>query len=53
MWYVCDVVLVSYVVGAVVAVIIMRMMLFVLGVSMVSMVRRCEGDGNAGVGTWR
>ena len=41
------VVLVPYVVGAVVAVTVMRVLLFVLDVSMM---RECDGDGNAGVG---
>ena len=40
-WYVCDVV------GAVVSVTVMRVLLFVCEMSML---RECEGDGNAGVG---
>ena len=43
---VCEVVVVPYV-DAVVAVTVMRVLLFVL---YVSMLRECEGDGNAAVG---
>ena len=44
---VCEVVLVPYVVGAIVAVTVMRLLLFVLDVTML---RECERDGNSGVG---
>ena len=44
-WSVCELVLVPCVV---VAVNVMYVLLFVLDVSML---RECEGDGNAGVGT--
>ena len=43
---VCEVVLIPYV-DAVVAVTVMRVLLFVLHVCML---RECEGDGNAGMG---
>ena len=46
-WSVCEAVLVPYVVGAVVALTVMRVLLFVLDVSIR---RECEGDGNASVG---
>ena len=41
--------MVPYVVGAVVAVTVMHVLLFVLHVCML---RECEGDGNAGLGVW-
>ena len=46
LWSVCEVVVVPNVV-AVVAVTVMRVLLFMLHVCML---RECEGDGNAGVG---
>ena len=45
-WSLCDVVLVLYLVGAVVALTVMRVLLFVLDVSRQ---RECEDDGNASV----
>ena len=46
-WSVCEVVVVPYVVGVVVAVNVMHILLFVLHGCML---RECEGDGNTGVG---
>ena len=46
-WSVCEVVLVSCVVGVVVALTVMHVLLFVCEISMM---RECEGDGNAGAG---
>ena len=46
-WSVCEVVVVPYGVGAVVAVTVMHVLLFVLRLYCMSVC--CEGDGNAGV----
>ena len=45
-WSACEVIVVPYVVGVVVAVTVMRVLLFVVHVRML---RECEGDSNAGV----
>ena len=47
-WSGCDVVVVPYTVGEVVAVTVMHILLFLLHVCML---RECEGDVNAGVGS--
>ena len=44
-WSVCEVVVVPYVVNAVVAVTVMHVLLYVC------LLRKCEGDGNDGVGS--